>query len=31
MDLPLTLNLVAFVVLLVLLSRFSRNNWSLSK
>ena len=31
MDLPLTLNIVAFVVLLVLLSRFSRNNWSLSK
>jgi L-cystine uptake protein TcyP (sodium:dicarboxylate symporter family) len=31
MDLPLTLNLIAFVVLLVLLSRFSRNNWSLSK
>ena len=31
MDLPLTLNLVAFVVVLVLLSRFSRNNWSLSK
>lgn len=31
MDLPLTLNIVAFVVLLVLLSRFSRQNWSLSK
>jgi len=31
MDLPLTLNIVAFVVLLVLLSRFSRHNWSLSK
>ena len=31
MDLPLTLNIVAFVVLLVLLSRFSRYNWSLSK
>jgi len=31
MDLPLTLNIAAFVVLLVLLSRFSRQNWSLSK
>jgi len=31
MDLPLTLNIVAFVALLILLSRFSRNNWSLSK
>ncbi|MFE0584017.1 L-cystine transporter [Pantoea vagans] len=31
MDLPLTLNIVAFVVLLVLLSHFSRQNWSLSK
>jgi len=31
MDLPLTLNIVAFVALLVLLSRFSRHNWSLSK
>ncbi|WP_337009333.1 L-cystine transporter [Pantoea sp. AS142] len=31
MNLPLTLNIVAFVVLLVLLSRFSRQNWSLSK
>ncbi|MFW0697934.1 L-cystine transporter [Pantoea sp. R13S299] len=31
MDLPLTLNIVAFVVLLVLLSRFSRQSWSLSK
>lgn len=31
MDLPLTLNIVAFVLLLVLLSRFSRQNWSLSK
>lgn len=31
MDFPLTLNIVAFVVLLVLLSRFSRQNWSLSK
>lgn len=31
MDLPLMLNIVAFVVLLVLLSRFSRQNWSLSK
>ncbi|WP_208442737.1 L-cystine transporter [Pantoea agglomerans] len=31
MDLPLTLNIVAFVVVLVLLSRFSRQNWSLSK
>ncbi|MDH2065702.1 L-cystine transporter [Pantoea sp. GD03673] len=31
MDLPLTLNIAAFVVLLVLLSRFSRRNWSLSK
>ena len=31
MDLPLTLNIVAFVVLLLLLSRFSRQNWSLSK
>ncbi|SFN40174.1 hypothetical protein SAMN05428971_1314 [Candidatus Pantoea varia] len=31
MDLPLTLNIVAFVVLLILLSRFSRQNWSLSK
>ncbi|MEN4539439.1 L-cystine transporter [Pantoea agglomerans] len=31
MGLPLTLNIVAFVVLLVLLSRFSRQNWSLSK
>ncbi|SJZ42598.1 L-cystine transporter [Pantoea eucalypti] len=31
MDLPLTLNIVAFVVLLVLFSRFSRHNWSLSK
>ncbi|WP_337021213.1 L-cystine transporter [Pantoea anthophila] len=31
MDLPLTLNIAAFVVLLVLLSRFSRHSWSLSK
>ena len=31
MALSLTLNIVAFVVLLVLLSRFSRHNWSLSK
>ncbi|MGG6137929.1 L-cystine transporter [Pantoea allii] len=31
MDIPLTLNVVAFVVLLLLLSRMSRANWSLSK
>ncbi|MGK3141128.1 L-cystine transporter [Pantoea sp. C2G6] len=31
MDLPLTLNILAFVVLLLLLARFSRQNWSLSK
>jgi L-cystine uptake protein TcyP (sodium:dicarboxylate symporter family) len=31
MDLPLILNIVAFVLLLALLSRFGRNSWSLSK
>ncbi len=31
MDLPLTLNIAAFVVLLVLLSRLGREKWSLSK
>lgn len=31
MDIPLTLNIIAFVVLLLLLSRLSRANWSLSK
>ncbi|HCP26640.1 L-cystine transporter [Pantoea ananatis] len=31
MDIPLTLNVVAFVLLLLLLSRLGRANWSLSK
>lgn len=31
MDIPLTLNVVAFVLLLLLLSRLGRTNWSLSQ